>query len=50
MLEDKEGQIIKELKRRAETDIKFGKIVVEFIIHQGKISSAEILEQRVKLG
>ncbi len=49
MPEDKQQQIIDELKRRVE-EMKFGKVIIEFIIHQGKISGAEIIEQRIKLG
>ena len=50
MEENKQEQIIRELKLRAEVDIKFGKIIIEFTIHQGKICGAEIIEQRIKLG
>ncbi len=49
MIEDKQEIILKELKRRAE-EMRFGSMTVEFIIHQGKISGAEIIEQRIKLG
>ena len=49
MAEDKEVQIIKELKRRAE-EVRFGMIRVEFKIQDGKIMAGEIIEQRIKLG
>ena len=49
MPEDKEGQIIKELKRRVE-EIRFGTIIVEFKVQDGKIMAGEIIEQRIKLG
>lgn len=48
-MEDKQEIIIRELKRRAE-EMRFGSLTVEFKIHEGKISGAEIVEQRIKLG
>lgn len=48
-MEDKQDLIIRELKRRAE-EMRFGTITVEFKIHEGKIMSGEIIEQRIKLG
>jgi hypothetical protein len=48
-MEDKEEQIINELKRRCQ-EVKFGLLRIEFKIQDGKILAGEILEQRVKLG
>ena len=48
-MEDKQDEIIKELKRRAQ-EVKFGTMQIEFKIHEGKIMSGEIIEQRIKLG
>jgi len=49
MEENKQEQIIKELKLRAE-EMKFGTITAEFKIHEGKIMAGEIIEQKIKLG
>ena len=49
MAEDKDDQIIKELKRRAE-EIRFGNITVEFKITDGKIMAGDIIQKREKLG
>lgn len=46
---DKEEQIIKELKRRAE-EMRFGTLTIELKVHEGKISAGEIIEERRKLG
>ena len=48
-MEDKQENIIKELKRRAE-EMRFGTITVEFKIHEGKISKGDIIEKRETLG
>ena len=49
MAEDKQEQILKELKRRAE-EVKFGTITVEFKITDGKIMAGDIIQKREKLG
>lgn len=49
MPKDKEEQILKELKRRAG-EIRFGVLLVEFKIQDGKIMAGEIIEQKIKLG
>jgi hypothetical protein len=49
MPEDKQDEIIRELKRRAE-EVKYGTITVEFKIQDGKIMAGEIIEQKIKLG
>lgn len=49
MPEDKQEQIIKELKRRVE-DARFGSMTVEFKFAEGKIMTGEIIEQKIKLG
>ena len=47
--EDKQEQILKELKRRAE-EIRFGTITVDFKVSDGKIMAGEIIQKREKLG
>lgn len=47
---DKEEIIINELKRRAQENIRYGIMVVEFKIQDGKIIAGEIIEQKIKLG
>jgi len=49
MPENKEEQIIRELKRRAE-EVRFGILKIEFKIQDGKIMAGEIIEQHIKLG
>jgi hypothetical protein len=49
MGEDKEDNILRELKRRAQ-EIRFGMITVEFKIHEGKIMAGDIIEKKEKLG
>ncbi len=49
MTEDKEETILRELKRRAE-EIRFGIMVIEFKIQDGRIMAGEIIEQKIKLG
>lgn len=46
----KEEQVIEELKRRAREDVRYGILVVEFKIQDGKILAGEIVEQKIKLG
>ena len=48
-MEDKDDQIIRELKRRAE-EINFGTITVEFKVSEGKIMAGDIIQKREKLG
>lgn len=48
-MEDKQENIIKELKRRAE-EMRFGTITVEFKIHGGKLMKGDIIEKRETLG
>ena len=49
MPEDKQARIMKDLVLEAER-IKNGIIVVEFKIHEGAISLAEVISERKKLG
>ncbi len=49
MTEDKQTQILEELKRRAQ-EIRFGSMTIELRIHEGKISGGEIIHKKVKLG
>jgi len=49
MPEDKQEVIIRELKRRAE-EVRFGSMIIEFKIHEGKISKGDIIEKRESLG
>ena len=49
-MSEKDDTILIELKRRALEDIKFGTVLVEFKIHEGKIISGEIIQTKVKLG
>ena len=50
-MDDKETKIFEEIKRRAREDIRFGNMVVEFVIHEGKVVGAELRpETRIKLG
>jgi len=46
---DKQEKILEELKRRAE-EIKYGSVICEFKIHEGKIMAGEVIEQKIKLG
>ena len=46
---DKQAEIIGNLIKEAE-DMCHGRLIVEFKIHQGSISGAEVIEQRKKLG
>ena len=46
---DKEEVVLEELKKRVR-EVRFGTILVEFKIHEGKISGGEIVEQKIKLG
>ena len=50
VMPDKEDQIIEELKRRSRECVKFGTLLVEFKIQDGKILAGEIIEQKIKLG
>jgi len=47
--EDKQEVIIKELKRRAD-EMRFGSMIIEFKIHEGKITKGDIIEKRESLG
>lgn len=49
MAEDKQNQIITELKRRAE-EVRFGTMTIQLKIQDGKIMAGEIIEQKIKLG
>jgi hypothetical protein len=49
MPEDKQEVIIKELKRRAD-EMRFGSMIIEFKIHEGKITKGDIIEKRESLG
>ena len=49
MPEDKQEQIIKELKRRGE-DLGYGEMLVKLKWVEGKIMAGEIIEQKIKLG
>lgn len=49
MPESKEEKIIKDLLTEADR-IKNGIIIVEFKIHEGEISLAEVISERKKLG
>jgi hypothetical protein len=48
-MEDKQQNIINELKRRAE-EIRYGTITVEFKITNGQIMAGDIIQKREKLG
>jgi len=48
--QEKQERIWREIKRRAEEDIKFGSMVVLLKIQDGKIMAGEIIEQKIKLG
>ena len=47
---DKEDRIFREIKRRAQENVRYGKIVIELKIHDGMIISGEIVEERIKVG
>ncbi len=49
MANEKQGKIIQDLIIEAQR-IKNGIIVVEFKIHEGDISLAEVISERKKLG
>jgi hypothetical protein len=49
MDEDKHETIIKAIEDKAE-QMRFGVIVIELKVHNGKLSGGEILSQREKLG
>lgn len=50
MLEDKEQTIWNEIKRRAKEDVRFGSLVIELKIQDGKIMGGSIKQQEIKLG
>lgn len=50
MPENKDDKIIEELKRRAADHVRYGTMVVEFKVHDGKITSGEVVEEKIKLG
>lgn len=47
---DQDTEILEELKRRAKEDIRYGEVTVLFKIHEGKITSGEIIKDKIKLG
>ena len=49
MTDDKQNKILEELLRRS-SEMKYGTMVVEFKVQDGKIVAGEIIEQKIKLG
>ena len=47
-MDDKQETILKELKRRAE-EMRFGNIIVDFKIHEGKITKGDVVEKKESL-
>ena len=47
--EDKHNQILEAIECKAK-EIKFGILTIELKIHNGRLSSGEVISQREKLG
>jgi len=45
----KQNEILEKLQKKAE-QLDFGVMLIEFKVQDGKITSGEILEQKIKLG
>lgn len=50
MNEDKEQSIWNEVKRRAQEDVRYGTMLIELKIQDGKIMGGSIKQQEIKLG
>lgn len=50
MPEERENNILVELKRRAKEDIRYGSMTIDFTIHNGVIVKGELREYKISLG